>query len=118
MKQEGFRFLDEHFEPDADAHRSAFLGVDELVAQVGLVDDGADRVRFAEEREEEGLRAEVGDGEKEAGLFDLAHDFAEKRVDEHGALGEHAPELKHLANGEDDGDGDEGADDADQDGNE
>jgi hypothetical protein len=30
-------------------------------------------------------------------------------------LGEHAPELKHLADGEGDGDGDEGADDADQD---
>lgn len=57
-------------------------------------------------------------GKKEAGLFDLAHDFAEKRIDEHGALGEHAPELKHLADGEDDGDGDEGADDADQDGDE
>jgi hypothetical protein len=48
LEEIGLGIVDEHLEPDADAHRGALLGVDELVAQVGLLDEGADGVGFAE----------------------------------------------------------------------
>ena len=56
------------------------------------------------------------DREKEAGFFDLADDFAEERVDDDRALGEHAPELEQVADRDQYGDGDEGGDEADKEG--
>jgi len=62
----------------------------------------------------------VSDREEEAGLLDLADDFAEEGVDDDRAFREHAPELEHATERRDEGRADEGqeetGDEGDQEG--
>ena len=76
----------EHLVPDTDPHRSAFLGVDRLAAQVLLVEAQVDDVAPADPAHDECGQPQPGRQAVQTGLLDDADHVAEEDVDVRRAL--------------------------------
>ena len=98
------RVADEHFLPDANAHRGAFLGIDRLAPKVLLIKAHVDPVTAAKPVHEKRAPAELEEEEMQPGIVDRGQHFPEEDVDEGIALGHdgvkpgqpgHAEENRH-----------------------
>lgn len=110
LEEVGNGIADEHFMPEADAHRGAFLGVHRLAAQVFLVEPHVEDVALAEPVHDEGGGAELEGQDVQAGLVDGGEHLSEEDVDVALALMDDRIQAEAAGDAEEDGKGDEAAD--------